>query len=230
VQELENVMELPSRDDSTYEEKVELLLWYVDELLPYAVGLDQYNEKERHHKTMVSTVDIDGNPKPRVSAKSEAMLLVIYKNCYKKWKLIMPKMINNPGWRMPRYNKNNQETHKYHDTLWSDNKSGKVAMGGWRSDAIRYFNTQTERIVQFRLTDNKNKWKMMKFCLQIMRKAHNFKETTSTGKRKRDSSLEGKKMLTMAWNVAKSGAKFTLSNVSSFYNSPTRSVCRNCGC
>ena len=100
---LEKVMELPPESDATYKPRLNMLLWYLDELMPYAVGNDQWGTKQRFHQMMTSTVMINGKPKPRVSAKAEAMLHVIYKNCYRKWVFVIPKIIANPDWRMPKY-------------------------------------------------------------------------------------------------------------------------------
>ena len=141
---------------------------------------------------MVSSIKINEEDKPRVTAKGEAMARTIYANCENKWKLVVAKQLANSEWSIPKYKKAVKETHQYYNTLWSDNKSGKVEMGGWKPEAFTAFNRYTNDIIKFRAADNKAKWKMYKFAKHILRKHNKVTESKYTGKRKRKTSGEAK--------------------------------------
>ncbi len=137
---------------------------------------------------MVSTIKVDDKFKVRVTAKGEAMARTIYANTLKKWKVTIPLLLIDPNWKIPKYKKADVSTHKFYDTLWSDCRSGKVDLGGWRPEAFKAFNGYTRDIIQFRNTDHKAKWKMYKFAKKILRKKHNVTEAKYTGKRMRRTS------------------------------------------
>jgi hypothetical protein len=78
-----------------------------------------------------------------------------------RWKLFVAKQLEDPEWKIPKYKKKEKDTHQYYDTLWSDNKSGKVEMGGWRPDAFAAFNEYTNDVVKFRKADHTAKWNLL---------------------------------------------------------------------
>ena len=80
LEEITSIWQIPEKTDPNYERKVELLLWYVDELIPSCVGHEQFGPNIRHYTMMVSIVNIDGKMVPQVPAKGESMGWVIYAN------------------------------------------------------------------------------------------------------------------------------------------------------
>ena len=190
VDEIVKVFDIPPKDDCNYERKKELLLWYVDDLIPYCVGNDQWGKNTRRYNMMVSPVLINGKAKPIVTAKGEAMCWTIYSNCYKKWVHICREIRADPTWKIPKFKRNNESTHQYYDTRWSDNCSGKVTRGGWKPEAFTVFNAYTKDISAFRLEDHRAGWKKYRFAKNLLRKEHNVTATKYTGKRKRKSSPE----------------------------------------
>jgi hypothetical protein len=185
-----DIWKLPKKSDPSYKRKRELLLWYADELIPYCVGHDQWEPNIKKFHTMVSTITINEKPKPRVTAKGEGMARTIYANCIKKWNLVVAKQLANSEWKIPKYKKLEVDTHQYYNTLWSDCKSGKVEMGGWRPEAFTAFNEYTADILKFRKADHMAKWKMYKFAKKILRAKHGETGSKYTGKRKRKTSGE----------------------------------------
>ena len=76
------------------------------------------------------------------------MCWTIYANCHKKWALICKEIKKDQKWTIPKFKGRDESTHPYYDTLWSDNTSGKVARGGWKSQASHCFNNYTKTIVK----------------------------------------------------------------------------------
>ena len=67
---------------------------------------------------------------PHITQESEAFGLLTIKNAYKKWEAVIPKKIEDSDWVVPKYDKDDVSTHRYHDTLWSDGRNGQVKGGG----------------------------------------------------------------------------------------------------
>ena len=102
---------IPPMNDSNHQRKMDLLLWYVDDVIPYCVGNDQWGKNIRQYHMMVSTVSINGKDRPMVTAKGEAMCWTIYANCYKKWALICREIKEDPKWTIPKFQGENKSTH-----------------------------------------------------------------------------------------------------------------------
>ena len=140
VEEIVGIWKIPQEDDPKYQRKIDLLLWYVDHLIPYCVGNDQWGKNTRRFNMMVTTVLVKGKAKPIVTAKGEAMCWTIYANCYKKWALICREIKEDPKWTIPKFRGKEKSTHPYYDTRWSDNSSGKNY--AWRMEAGGFYRLQ----------------------------------------------------------------------------------------
>ena len=75
-----------------------ILLWYEDRWLPIAIGLEYWDDKNRHYDLPTDTLKLrDGTEKVRVTPSSEAFGLMVYDNCRDKWEAIMKLKAGNKG-------------------------------------------------------------------------------------------------------------------------------------
>ena len=170
---------------TTYAYKRELLLWYVDQMLPHMVGFEQYGPTVRRYKMPIAQVMINGSRKPIVTVKSEAFGRVMFANCRPKWMEVLPKKLEDDDWVIPAYSKDDAATHPYHNTLWSQSRSGQVKGGGWLPGAYTKLNEYIESIKAFRKADHTNKWTVNKMILLVIRTEHGVKDKVHSRKRKR---------------------------------------------
>ena len=150
------------------------------------VGDDQFPLKIRKYHTMTDTRMVGGKERPRVSGKGEAMLRVIYTNCHFRWAKMAPELTNNSEWQIPKYNKEDEETHAWWKTKWSDMHSGKVEGAGWKPGAFTAFNNHLKDITDFRKLEAKRGFQVYKYCKKLVREKHSVTEKTAAGKRKRN--------------------------------------------
>ena len=118
LEEIVSIWDIPPKTHPNYNRKMDLLLCYVDELIPYCVGNDQWGKNTRQYHMMVSTVLINGKQRPMVTAKGEAMCWTIYANCIKKRNLVCSEIKANPKWTIPKFKGKDKSTHPYYDTPW----------------------------------------------------------------------------------------------------------------
>ena len=190
MEEIKDVWNLPDKSDKTYAYKLELLVWYVGKLLPYCVGNEWLPTSHLHYKTIVDPVQVeignkDAKKVPAASATSEAMAWVIYENCFDKWVLICNERSKDHTWKVPKYNKSNRETHKWHKTKWSDPNGGKAALAGWKPAAHGALKEAKRAIMTIRRNDAENKFQLMKLVLRTIREQEGITATEPGNKRKR---------------------------------------------
>ena len=185
VAELLNAWTLPDRNDATYDTKVEFLLWYVDVFLQAAAGHDMFGPNIRRYKTVTEMVPVNGKRKPNVSASSEAFGILMLENCTPKWGHVIPKRIANGNWKVPQYKKDDESTHPYHNTVFSDRNAGQVTGGGWSGRGFEKLNEYQVHILAQRKADKKKKFAMAKFALHLIRDNYKITATEHTNKRKR---------------------------------------------
>jgi len=195
VDEIKNVWVLPDASDPSYAYKVELLTWYVGKLLPYAVGNEWLPPHVLFYKIIVEPVMVTigaqaPKKQPSCSAWSESMGWVIYENCYDKWKLICEARDKDPEFKVPKYNKDKEDTHKWNKTKWSDPRGGKVELGGWKPAAHNALKDNRQTIVAFRKQDHANKFPVMKLALKLVRAKEEITATEHSKKRKRGKSKD----------------------------------------
>ena len=74
------------------------LLWYQDRWLPIAIGLEYWDDKNRHYDLPTDTLKMrDGVDRLLCTATSEAFGLMVYDNCRDKWEAIMKLKAENKG-------------------------------------------------------------------------------------------------------------------------------------
>jgi hypothetical protein len=181
------VYRLPREDDKDVEKRTEFLVFYMDDWLVRVAGHENYKPEIRHYRMPVQTMEVAGETKKaqHISKESEGHGIVILKNCYSKWKVTIPQKLANSEWKVPEYNALDPNTHKYHQTRWSDGRNGQVKGGGWAPEAYDELSTQISRINAFRKEDKSNGWIVHRKMLEILRKANNVTEKEPTRKRKR---------------------------------------------
>ena len=75
-----------------------ILLWYQDRYLPIAVGLEYWDDKNRHYDLPTDTVKMrDGVDRTLVTVSSKSFGLMVYDNCRDKWEAIMKLKAGNKG-------------------------------------------------------------------------------------------------------------------------------------
>lgn len=75
-----------------------ILLWYQDRWLPVAVGLEYWDDKNRHYDLPTDKVKLrDGNDWVLSTSTSEAFGLMVYDNCRDKWEEIFKLKHENKG-------------------------------------------------------------------------------------------------------------------------------------
>ena len=180
----------PPSSSALYKFKKALLLWYFDEWLPAINGMEYYSIKIRTAQMAVSKVDLpNGTKAAAVPLKGEAFGLIMYENYYEKWKLIAPKRANNPNFKIPNYKKDDETTHKWHKTKWSDSSSGKTT--GWNPQVYEAFSGYIKHIKDVREADRKNGWTTYKIALELMKVKHNVTTDDDTASNKKQKTSSG---------------------------------------
>jgi len=187
---MKTVYDLPDALDDTYARKKDLIIWYMDVYLPYAVGVENYGPTVRYWKLPINAMDVNGEKKPICSRQGEAMGLLVYHNCLPKWEHIVPEKAKDCDWKAPDYDKEDERTHKWHVTEWSDGKSGQVPGGGWKPDAYVEFNNYNKHVRKFRKDDKANKWAKLKEGLRLIRAANEITSSKYTKKRNRSGKAK----------------------------------------
>lgn len=182
VEEIENVWNLPeptkapeggeeskedkkarlnSPEQKKYDRAVKILVWWMDSFMPYAVGLECWGPNIRPFHKMTDKQfiegDVSGKEKVLVTTTSEAFAYLLYANCRDKWMAdyaYLKTHKKNKKATVPRYKKNDPETHK-HQNKWSNANSGNVPGGGWHLDALKYFNKQMKAVKEYREKEEK---------------------------------------------------------------------------
>ena len=199
MEEIVTVYALPKKGTANYERKRLILTFYSDELVAACVGDCQFPLKIRKFHAMTDTRLVDGKEKPRVSVKGEAMLRVIYTNCHCRWEKMAPEAAKDSEWKIPQYSKEDEDTHKWWKTKWSDMHSGKVEGAGWKPGAFTALNQHVKDILAFRKMDSKRGFQMYNYCKKLVREKHNVTEKTATGKRKRNGKAPTEGELRPCW-------------------------------
>ena len=177
---------IPDKTDPTYQHKIEKLLWYVDIYLPATAGLGICGKVDRSYKTMGEAVELPNKTRvPMVPVEAEAFGWLMLENCQEKWKLIVPMKAKNPRWSIPQFSKDDSSTHQYHNTKWTDPKTGKDQGGGWDTSAYPVFSSYIQTIQKIREDDKKNGFPVQKMCLAMIREKHGITAEERPKKRRR---------------------------------------------
>ena len=181
-------------DAAKHEKELELLTWYLDSFLPNAVGLEFWGPNVRPFRLMTDKFDVPGDPsgkkKVLVTITSEAFALVIFANCRDKWVADFKLKAGNKRAKIPKFNKDDPETHKYQNK-WSSSRTGQVQGGGWDYEALQYLNKSIAAIQTWRKAEAERGNDTYKLGQDLIRKAQ---ELTMVGQepktKKRKQSAE----------------------------------------
>jgi len=149
---------------------VEALTWYADKYLPAAAK--DFDAKFREENLMTSAVEVWGEKYTAVSIQSEAFGHFMYSNCYSKWKLYAKNLHQNHKWKIPKHNKEDKESLKFHKTKYSNRNAGRNK--GWNPSTATAHNELLKKVKAFRTDDKKNKYKMARMVRELIRKNHNL--------------------------------------------------------
>ena len=182
------------KDAAKHEKELELLTWYLDSFLPNAVGLEFWGPNVRPFRLMTDKFDVPGDPsgkkKVLVTITSEAFALVIFANCRDKWVADFKLKAGNKRAKIPKFNKDDPETHKYQNK-WSSSRTGQVQGGGWDYEALQYLNKSIAAIQTWRKAEAERGNATYKLGQDLIRKAQ---ELTMVGQepktKKRKQSAE----------------------------------------
>lgn len=201
MKEIENVWKLPeapSQDSpqevkDKYSHAVTVLTWYLDKFLPMAAGQEYWGPHIRPFHLMTDKVDVEGDvsgkKKVLVTVTSEAFGILVYANCRDKWIADFTLKDGDRKAKIPKYDKDNKETHK-HQNKWSSSRTGQIQGGGWSKEALKYFNTLIEKIKNFRIEEEEGGNLGFEYGKQLIRVANsvetgNESDSSSGKKRKR---------------------------------------------
>jgi len=189
VDELKAVHDIPEADGPKKDKALALKLWYFDAWLPHCGGCDHYGVTIRPYVLATEPKILpngDTMKEPNVTVQGEAFGLVMLDNCRDKWIAIFQwRDINGygQGVNLPKYNKDNEDTHKLYDCKWSDNKVGKGT--GWKPAAGRALKEYCKFIDNIRRKDAKEDNVRYELGKQLLREHHEVTAENYSKKRKR---------------------------------------------
>lgn len=169
---------------------MELLTWYLDSYLPFAVGLEFWGPNIRPFHLLSDKIMVDGDPsgkeKVLVTVTSEAFGQLVYANCRDKWMHEFNyKKGKRKGAKVPKFDKQDKSTHVYQNR-WSSSRTGQLVGGGWAPEALNYFNLAIERLQKVREEEKKTGNQRFEIGQTLVQAINNTKL-------ERDSSSEGSK-------------------------------------
>ena len=173
---------LPEENASDKKLREEFTVWHWTLFLPVAVGVDFYPKDLVFHRmpiqplTMVPGYEDSQMKGCMVTVSCEAFGLVLVQNCWDKWTHIVPQKAKDEKWPIPKWNKDDAETHKCHKTLWSDGRNGQKKGHGWTPDGYKALNDAMDALSEFRAAQKKDKWSQFKAVRKLVRKANNIAE------------------------------------------------------
>ena len=190
---------LPENDDEC-EKRKKFLNWYWNHFLPAAAGATSFPEEHRHYKLPSMPLKIKDQPDLKggaVTKECEAFAKLVARNCYKKWGFIIPEKLEDSDWELPKWDKDDEKTHKYHETLWSDGRNGQKKGQGWSAEAYEEMNKEVEKVKLFRAADKKDGWKTLKSALALVKTMNgiDLAATAPNKKRKRKGKADEPKVV-----------------------------------
>ncbi len=165
-----DVYNLPDKNHKDYKPKLAFLLWYVDRYLPAGAGEGNYGDSKRRYKMAIEKMEIRGKQRVLVESMTEAYGWLLLDNCHSKWKAFLEEFSKNSKFKIPNYNKDDESTHPFHVTKYSEAHAGQGK--GWKSSALVALNNYKKAIVSFREQDHKMNWKMHRLALNLIREKH----------------------------------------------------------
>jgi hypothetical protein len=79
---------------------------------------------------------------------------------------------NDPDWKVPKYSKDDESTHPFHKTKFTEPTGGQGV--GWKPEARVEFTKHKKAIMAFRVQDAKKGWKVLNLCKELIRQKHHI--------------------------------------------------------
>jgi hypothetical protein len=129
--------------------------FYTDKMVPAVAGVKLWGPSIRHLEPMSVSCLPKQPGKLHVTTSTEAFVLVLYKNGYKKWKAMIKwkKAKANKNKKYPKYNPKKPNLNKQFSTPYSSGNCGQQKFGGW-SDEGKDFHMDLQRRIQASRKDN----------------------------------------------------------------------------
>ncbi len=186
LEDFTDVYNIPKKTDPAYQGKIDVLFWYIDTYLVACAGLYLCSAYNRRYMKMSEAVVLpNGDRVPVVPVEAEAFGWLMLQNCQAKWGTIVPLKVTDPNFKIPPYSKDNISTHQYHDTKWTDAKTGKDQGGGWDTSAYPVFGSYIKTIQAIREADKKKGYPMQKMCLALIQEKHGVTAEDERPKKRR---------------------------------------------
>ena len=190
---IKEVYNLPAETSVEYKRKAEFLLWYMDCFLPAAAG-SSWGPLKRPYYLPTKKFELYGKDRILVETATEAFGWLIVQNCFDKWKMNFPLQKNDPDWKVPKYSKDDESTHPFHKTKFTEPTGGQGV--GWKPEARVEFTNHKKAIMHFRVQDAKKGWKVLNLCKELIRQKHHITAPLPTPKgRKRKRAERAKASL-----------------------------------
>ena len=186
---------VPESTASDAKLRKDFAVWYWSTFLPAAAGVEFYPKELVNYRMPIHPLkmvpgfektDLKGT---MVTLSSEAFGLVLVKNCWDKWTEIVPEKARDDKWPIPKWNKEDDTTHKYHCTLWSDGRNGQKKGQGWTPEGYEALNKAMEDMQKFRTQQKTAKWAQYKAVLKLVRTKNEIpageKEPQPKGKKRK---------------------------------------------
>ncbi len=173
-------IELQARRE--WEAKKKLVVWWCDNYLVAAGGELTYGKTVRYYKHLAEAVEVKGKKFVLVETTTEAYGMLVYDNCHGKWNEIFAERVKDPGFKIPKYSKEDASTHKYNVTKHTDPQGGKNA--GWKDSGREALNAFKKQLKDFRANDRKNGYPLLKKALQWLREENGITEESYMPKRR----------------------------------------------
>ena len=167
-----------------YQQRKEaILLWYLDEYLAGAAGLEHWGPDRRAFHLMTDMAKVDGDPsnkeKVMVTVSSEAFGLLCYENCREAWIATFKyKAKHGAKTPTPKYDKHDTTTWIFQNK-YSKSNTGQVVGGGWSVEGMEQYNKYLGHVQQWRASEGAENW--MKFGRDLI-KARNAADLSSKKK------------------------------------------------
>lgn len=142
---------------------------------------------------MTDLEEVEGDPsgkkKVLVTVTSEAFALLLWANSRDKWLADFKLKAGNKKAKIPKYNKDDQDTWK-HQNKWSNSRTGQIQGGGWAKEALVFFNTTIQNISKWRKDQQKDGYQAYKYGRELIKAAEGvvLEASASKGSKKRKKS------------------------------------------
>ena len=189
---------IPNASAADAKLRTDFIVWYWCNFLPAAAGVEFYPKDLVNYRLPIQPLKmVPGFEKtqikgPMLTVSCEAFGLVLVRNCWDKWVEIVPQKAKDDKWPIPKFNKDDEDSHKYHKTLWSDGRNGQKKGQGWTPEGYEALNAQMDTLQKFRAQQKQARWAQLKAVLRLVRTANKIpdeeKDPPSKGKKRKRST------------------------------------------